>query len=442
MRINLPQVGESVTEGTIVKWLKRPGDHVRSYEPLVEIETDKVVMEIPSPVAGTLTQLLAQEDQVVAVGAPICEIEPAVAGNPTGAEHSGISSTVGVLAEGAGVGPTGAKNEESEAPASPAETTGQGLRLSPLVRRLVAEHALTAQELASIKGTGLGGRISKDDVQRYVQDRPRSAMPPVARASVPAAASAPQPSAVPQAPASAPAVPPALSPDEEIIPLSPTRRIIAARLTRASQVPTAWTLVEVNVSSLVALRQRIREDFHLQEGVDLTYLPFIVEAVVDALRHYPMLNSVWGEDKIILKRRVNIGIAAATPGGLVVPVVRDAERLSIAGLARAIHELTSRAQQRKLALQDVQGGTFTVNNTGALGSIISQPLLNGAEAAIVTCEAIVERAVVENGAIAIRPMLNMCLTFDHRITDGAEASAFLQAIKRRLESVSETTSIY
>ena len=225
--------------------------------------------------------------------------------------------------------------------------------------------------------------------------------------------------------------------------LTPIRRIIADNMVKsATQIPQVWTLVEVDVTNLVQRRELLKEDFLRREGINITYLPFVVSAVAGSLKENPLLNSSWGGDAIIVKRRINLGIAVAAPDGLVVPVIHDADTLSVVGLAKAIDGLTARARQGKLTLQDVQGGTFTVNNTGALGSLVSQPLVNYPQAAIITTEAIVKRPMVINDAIAIRSMMNIGLTFDHRILDGNEASAFINAVKRRLESIGPDTAVY
>ena len=235
--------------------------------------------------------------------------------------------------------------------------------------------------------------------------------------------------------------------DEERLPLSPVRRLIAANMKRsASEIPAAWSITEVDVSGLVRRREALRDDFQRREGVNLTYLHFVIKAVAESLRENPLLNSSWADDAIILKKRINVGIAVAAPDGLVVPVLRDADTLSVAGIAVRASDLTARARQGKLAVEDVQGGTFTLNNTGALGSIASQPIINHPQAAILTTEAVVKRPVVIGDAIGdaigIRSLMNICLTFDHRIMDGAEASAFSNAVKRRLEAICDDTGIY
>jgi 2-oxoisovalerate dehydrogenase E2 component (dihydrolipoyl transacylase) len=407
MRIDLPQVGETVTEGVIVKWLKQPGDAVKRYESLVEVETDKVAMEVPSPVAGTLTRVLAKEGETVPMGHPICDIE--TSDSPFEAESVGAEEdTTGHLIEATGVvGPTGVLQEGAE-PAPRPRTA----RLSPLVKKLADEHGVPHEELEALTGTGAGGRVSKEDVLRYVESR-----------------------------SAAPATPAAVSGDEERVPLTAVRRRIADHVSESARTPTAWSMVEVDVTGLVALRDASKAAFREREGVDLTYLPFALWAVAESLTEHSMLNSTWGRDKIVLKRRLNIGIAVAAPQGLVVPVIKDTAGLGVTDLAKAVSDLTRKARENRLALPEVQGGTFTVNNTGALGSVISHPLLNGREAAIMTTEAIIKRPVVIDDAVAVRSMMNLCLTFDHRILDGSEAGAFLQSVRARLEAIGPETAI-
>ena len=443
MTIELPHVGESVIEGTISKWLKQPGDKVERFEPLVEVVTDKVTMEVPSPVDGLLLRILAQEGETVPMGAPIAEIE--TAGAPTAvvqpsarespapapaaaAPAPGPASTTGYLLRNVRpVGPTGggpAPEGTPEAGETP-EAPGGAARPSPAVRRLAREHGV---DLTRIQGTGMNGRITRDDVLRYLE-----------AGGAPANAAAP----ARPAPRQEPEVAPAPLADEVHVRLTPVRRMIADAMVRSvSQIPHAWSSVEVDVTNLVALRSQVRAAFEQREGVELTYLPFIIKAVVESLKEHPTLNATWGGDKIILKKRINLGIAVAAPEGLIVPVIHDADRLSVAGLARAARDLTLRARQRKLVLDDVQGGTFTLNNTGVLGSIVSQPIINYPQAAILTTEAIQKRPVVREDAIAIRSMMNLCLSFDHRINDGAESSAFIQAVKARVEAIGPDTPIY
>ena len=440
--IELPHVGESVVEGTIGKWLKQPGDAVRRYDPLVEVITDKVTMEVPSPVNGTFLRVLATEGETVPMGAPIAEVEtteidvgdpPARPPQPPAPAHAaseakvtsqaGSVGTTGYLVKDAkAVGPTGSPlgvGEETASGDATGTAPGGAARLSPAVRRLAREHGV---DLANVSGTGLGGRITRDDLLLHVQNAQGTTAAPV------------QEQIAPQ---------PAQEAEEEAVPLTPVRRMIAEAMVRSvSQIPHAWSTVEVDVTNLVALRSQTRPGFEEREGVDLTYLPFIIKTVVESLKEHPTLNASWGGDKIILKKRINMGIAVAAPQGLTVPVIHDADRMSIAGLAHATRDLAQRARQNKLTLDDVHGGTFTLNNTGALGSIVSYPIINHPQAAILTTEAIQKRPVVRDDAIAIRSMMNLCISFDHRINDGAETGSFLQAVKARLESIGPETPIY
>ena len=447
--IELPHVGESVVEGTIGKWLKQPGDQVDRYEPLVEVITDKVTMEVPSPVKGSLVKILAEEGEVVPMGAPLAEIETSesIAEGEQGAQTPGeavpSAGTTGyLLSDVKPMGPTGGGPvEEQPAPVERSSSNG-ALRVSPAVRRLARQHNI---DLSFISGTGMGGRITRDDVVGYVESGgAQAAALSTAISPDEAAPREPSPREASRSEAPAPEREEAAgAADEEYVSLTPVRRLIAEAMVRSvSQIPHAWSTVEVDVSGLVARRAAVRSDFEQRNGVDLTYLPFIMKVVAESLRENPTLNATWGGDKIILKRRINLGIAVAAPTGLIVPVIHDADRLSIAGLAHALRDLTQRARQNRLTLQDIQRGTFTLNNTGALGSTVSQPIINYPQAAILTTEAIQKRPVVVNDAIAIRAMMNLCMSFDHRINDGAEASAFLQSVKGRLEAIGPDTAIY
>ena len=479
--VELPHVGESVVEGTIGKWLKQPGESVRRYEPLVEVVTDKVTMEVPSPVAGELLRVLAEEGETLPMGAPIAEVgepgeapgqsaPPAAAPEAPAPAPPPAPATSYLMQSVTPVGPTGGAAVEAMEPmvgidavaqasaapppapahAAPAQTetapvpapastavspatagsTDGRQRLSPAVRRLAREHSV---DLDRIQGTGLGGRITRNDVLRRLETAPP-----------PQAAPAPQPAAAP-----APATEIVTDPDEELMPVTPVRRIIAEAMVRSvREIPHAWSMKEVDVTGLVSLRTSIRADFERQEGVSLTYLPFVIRAVIEALRKVPTMNASWGGDNIILKRRINLGLAVAAPNGLIVPVIHNADRLNLAGLAQAVNDLTERARTNRLRVEDVQGGTFTLNNTGALGSVISGPIINHPQAGIMTTDVIQKRPVVRplpgtnDDAIAIRSMMNTCLSFDHRINDGAEASAFLDAVAARLESIGPDTPVF
>jgi len=400
--LKMPEVGETVTEGTVERWLKRPGDHVDKYEPIVEINTDKVNVELPSPVSGTLVEIIAQEGATIAVGAPLAVIEelageaPAEAAPPAPREKAAKAAPVAAAA-----------------PARP-EAPAERQRATPRVRRLAQELGV---DLEQVTGSGPGGRIVEEDVRAAV-----------GKAAAPAEV-APAPAAAAQ--------------DEESVPLTAIRRTIAQRMAASKfSAPHAWLAMDADVTGLVALRQAQKESFRQRQGVDLTYLPFAVHAVALSLAAHPYVNASWAEDRIILKKRIHIGIAVATERGLLVPVIHDADRLSISGLARAIHDLSERARSGKLQLEDVQGGTFTVDNTGAFGSIVSMPIINQGQAAIISLEAITKRPVVVAGdAIAVRSVVTLCLSFDHRILDGAQAGAFLGEVKRCLEAFGPETGI-
>ncbi|MDP8922494.1 MAG: 2-oxo acid dehydrogenase subunit E2 [Chloroflexota bacterium] len=515
--ISMPQLGESVAEGTIGRWLKAPGERVERDEPIVEVITDKVNAEIPSPVAGVLERIVVPEGETVSVGAEIAVIGDgsAAAGEP--AESAPTGAGAGATAPG---GPTGAgapsvENVPSEeaSPALVAEiaasgtgsqaaesslsllrdeaapggqaptqvsptvtpsrpnlpgTNGAPKRASPFVRSLARKYGI---DLGRVTGTGLGGRVTKDDILQFIEragatpvaEQPAAATaaptaapsaptaPPVVAPSAPAAPPiSPRPSASPPsapAPTAQPAAPAASQPlgaDEELVPLLPMRRAIAEHMVRSVQTsPHAWSMVEIDVTRLVKLRASLVERWKAREGFELTYLPFFVKAVVEALRENPILNARWSDQGAVLKKRINIGIAVAIDNGLVVPVIRDADQKSISGIAREIRELATRARGGRLTMDDLQGGTFTVNNTGALGSIASGPIINQPQAGIITMEAIVKRPVVtDDDAIAIRSMMNSCLSFDHRVLDGAEVLRFLQSVKRRMEGYGPDTTIY
>ncbi|MBI3953651.1 MAG: 2-oxo acid dehydrogenase subunit E2 [Chloroflexi bacterium] len=409
--ITMPQVGETVTEGTILKWLKRPGELVKKYESLVEVMTDKVNVEVPSPAEGVVKELIAKEGEVVPVGKPIAVLE-----------EVGAAAPPLPVGEGRGEGPTVRPEPvEGRAPAPASAPAGEHPQfVSPVVQRLAREHGL---DLSQIRGTGIGGRVSKQDVLKHLESAPAAAAPPPA--AHPAQPAPPTPGAAPR-----PTIP------HELVPLTPLRRAIAQHMLRSVQTsPMAWTMVEADVTGMVRLRQEVAAAFEAKEGIHLTYLPFAIKAVCGALHEHPRVNARWIDEGVAVLKALNISVAVDTDAGLLVPVIHGADRLSIGGLAHAVADLVARARAGKLAIQDVEGGTFTVNNTGAFGSIVSQPILNQPQAANLTTEAIVKRPVVlGDDAIAVRSMINLCLTFDHRVLDGGEVGRFLQSVKRRLEA--------
>ena len=400
--ITMPQLGETVTEGTVAQWLKNPGDSVEKYEAFVEVSTDKVNAEVPSPVAGVLREHIVREGQTVPTGAPIAVIDEVGAVAVTAAA---ISASNGTPA------PPGAAAVAS----ANGSTAHHGTRVSPAVRRLAREHHV---DLAAVSGTGSNGRITADDVI--------------------GAATSPLPAAAAAAQVSTAALPPI-----DLLPLSPARRLIAQRMVESKHTaPHAWTMVEVDVTTLWTWRLAARENFARMTGVKLTLLPFFLHAVTESLRAFPLMNASFHENGIAVHRRVHLGIAISTDGNLVVPVVRDADRLSIRGLALAAGDLVERARAGKLAVDDLAGGTFTVNNNGVNGSVLSAPILVSGQAGIVTMEAVVKRPVVrDDDAIVIRSMMNVCLSLDHRVIDGAVADGFLVDLKQRLESMGPTGTL-
>jgi 2-oxoisovalerate dehydrogenase E2 component (dihydrolipoyl transacylase) len=400
----MPQLGDSVTEGTIGRWLKKPGDRVGRDEAIVEVITDKVNAEIPAPSAGVLERISAAEGTVVAVGQEIAFVA-------TDADAKVASALMPPLAHAAATSETRSTD--------PAENDADGPRTSPLVRKLVREHGL---DLRLIRGTGQSGRVTREDVEAYLRDHPAAT---VGGITVTTAAVA-----IPVAET----MPPAHPDGDERLTLTPMRRTIAQRMAQSvREIPHAWLMIEADLSRLVRFRDEQKERFRRAEGVDLTYVPFVMKAAVESLREFPIVNATWKDDGIVLKRDVNLGIAVALDDGLVVPVVRHADQLSVTGLAHALAEVVGRARTGKLTVSDVDGGTFTVNNTGAFGSIASQPIINYPQAAIMNMEAIVKRPVIVDDAIAIQSIMNLCLSFDHRILDGATAGRFLQSVRRRLE---------
>jgi pyruvate/2-oxoglutarate dehydrogenase complex dihydrolipoamide acyltransferase (E2) component len=410
--VKMPQLGESVSEGTIGRWLKQPGDRVERDEPLVEIQTDKVNAEVPSPVAGILQQILLPEGTTAAVKTDMAIIGDEV---PTSSPSFSYDS-----APSGGV--VGHREPEPEPPSngSPA-----GKRFyTPVVLRMAEEHAI---DLSTIEGSGAHGRVTRKDVERAIASGTQAA------ASAPPAAPPPARPAPPPPPA--PEVRPVPGGDD--VALTPMRRAIAEHMARArADIPDAWSLTEIDMTRLVKFRDSLQADWQRKEGYELTYLPFFIKAVLAGLRAVPELNASWAADHVRIHREYSLGIAVSVPNGLVVPVLRGADQLSIAGLAQALRALIQKARGSKLSVDDLQGATFTVNNPGALGSIMSQPIVPVGQSGIVTMEAIVKRPVVtSDDAIAVRSMMYSCLSFDHRVLDGAGALLFLRTLKTQLETV-------
>ena len=463
--IKMPQLGESVTEGTIERWLVKEGDTVEQYDPLFEVVTDKVNAEVPAEVAGTVTKIIVGDGQTVKVGTPLAEIEtgavsetapapvaaaapePAAAPAPAVAEPEPMPAPVAAAPE-----PTPAAVPEPAAAAA-APPTDASMRMTPAVRRLVREHAI---DVSQLHGSGGGGRVTREDALAFVAHG--SAPVPVPMAEPAAPVSTPVPMAEPPSPApttaAAPAAPASIVPaptpaptggDVEV-PLSQMRKGIAAKMTRVKQtVPHAYTVIEVDMHNVVRWREANHDAYKAREGIGISYVAAVVKAVTETLRLHPTVNSQFADDRIILKQAINIGIAVAVDNGLLVPVIANADQLSVSGVNHRIQDLAARARTNKLKLEEIQGGTFTVNNTGWFGSVSSMPIVNSPEVAILSMEAIVKRPVVVTvegeDVITIRPMMNMTCSFDHRVLDGAQVGNFLADVRRRLESWDPATPI-
>ena len=445
----MPQMGESIAEGTVTKWLKKVGERVERDEPLFEISTDKVDAEIPSPAAGILAKIFVTENQTVEVNAVVAEIDgerpaaqAATSETPRDAAHHEAAS-FGTHAPPAPVsGPDGSVGSPPSAPSHPPEseaiaeppgaTARQNVRSSPLVRRLAKENQV---DLSLVKGTGLGGRISKKDILAYL--------------AVPAAAGAQR--SVTAAPVAAPATVPAGAPASaaeppqivfagatQAVPMTPMRKQIAEHMVLSRRTSAHVTTVfEVEMTRVFDTRAQQAAEFERRNGLKLTFTPFIVRAAVEAIKQYPIFNASVEGDKIIYKRDVNIGVAVALETGLIVPVVKRADEKNFLGVARAVADLAERARSKRLNVDEVQNGTFTITNPGVFGSLFGTPIINQPQVAILGVGVIEKRAVIRNDAIAIRPMAYLALSFDHRIIDGAVADQFMVKIKTVLESWSE-----
>ncbi len=422
--VKMPRLGESVAEGTIGGWLKKEGDWVERDESLAEIITDKITAELPSPVEGRLVKILIQTDQTVPVDTQIALIEEEAdalassAPEPEPAPQE-ISPTLQLVQT------SGSRNGDSIG--RPHSNEGEERqRISPLARRLAREHDL---DLSTIPGTGSGGRVRKEDILTYVahhQSAPVKEVPP-----------APMP-----APTVAPYVP---GENEEVLTPSRMRLAIAEHMVRSKHTsPHATAVVEVDMTNIAKWLEKHKDEFKTRNGYSISFVPFVVKAVCEGLRQFPILNSSWTpENKIVLKKSINMGLAVATDAGLVVPTIYDADQYTLAGLSRQIAGLAQRARTNRLTLQDMQNSTFVVNNTGTFGTIISVPIINQPHAGILSMNAVVKRPVViEDDAIAVRSMMYLCLSFDHRILDGMESGGFMKTVRERLEGYGREIDVY
>src|SRR3990170_4399997 len=443
--LKMPKLGESVTEGTIGKWLKQPGEKVEKYDLLVEVRTDKVNTEIPAEVSGTLKEIKVKEGETVPVGALLAVFETA------GAEAAAASQAASGAGEGPlspqvqpqqpapqparaaqpaaapqaapGAAPTPRPGDDRPAAAPAATATMEraaavDVRATPAVRKLASEHGI---DLSRIQGTGLNGRVSRKDVEDAV-----------AQGQAPARAAAPAPSKY------------APIDGDRPIALTQMRRAIADNMARAWTAPHAHAVMEIDMTGLMKYRDQVKRDFAAREGFELSPAAFILKATVEALRTVPLVNASWTEQGIVVHGAVNLGYAVALgEEGLVVPVIKNADSLSLAGLMRAIRDVVDRAKTKKLTFDDFSGGTFTVNNTGPLGTVVSSPIVPPGQGAIISSETIAKRVVVlDDDSIAIRQRMNLVIGFDHRVIDGATAARFLQSVRDWLQAVGPAVPIY
>ncbi|EDP7423391.1 2-oxo acid dehydrogenase subunit E2 [Listeria monocytogenes] len=412
-KITMPKLGESVTEGTISSWLVKPGDTVEKYDAIAEVLTDKVTAEIPSSFSGTIKEILAEEDETLEVGEVICTIETADAGS---------SEPVAEVEETETKAPE--KQETKQVKLADAPASG---RFSPAVLRIAGENNI---DLSTVEGTGKGGRITRKDLLQVIENGP------VAKRE--------EMKSAPQEKAAMPTPPVRSAAGDKEIPINGVRKAIAKHMSVSKQeIPHAWMMVEVDATGLVRYRNAVKDSFKKEEGYSLTYFAFFIKAVAQALKEFPQLNSTWAGDKIIEHANINISIAIAAGDLLYVPVIKNADEKSIKGIAREISELAGKARNGKLSQADMEDGTFTVNSTGSFGSVQSMGIINHPQAAILQVESIVKRPVIIDDMIAVRDMVNLCLSIDHRILDGLLAGKFLQAIKANVEKISkENTALY
>jgi pyruvate dehydrogenase E2 component (dihydrolipoamide acetyltransferase) len=437
----MPQMGESIAEGTIVRWIKKVGEQVDRDEPLFEISTDKVDAEIPSPAAGVLTDIKVKEGETVPVNSVVATIGAAgeLAAAPRAGAADAAAPPPGKLPEAAVGQPEtetvqqGAQQQQAAAAAQPVSegpATKEELRRqksSPLVRRIARDHNL---DISGIQGTGISGRVTKNDILGFIAS---------GQASKPATAAGQAQGTPAGAPRAMPTPGPAYRPGEnvEIVPMSVMRKKIAEHMVLSAHTsPHVYSVYEVNFGQISKLREKKKAAYEAA-GAKLTFTAFIARAVTDALRQFPVVNASIDGDNIVFKKDINLGIAVALENGLIVPVIRNADEKNLLGLSRAINDLASRARSKKLSPDEVQGGTFTITNPGIFGALYGLPLINQPQVAILGVGSIDKKPVVIDDAIAIRPMCHLTLGYDHRLIDGAEAGRFLSFIKERLEGFEE-----
>jgi 2-oxoisovalerate dehydrogenase E2 component (dihydrolipoyl transacylase) len=421
-RVVMPQLGESVHEGTISKWLVKPGDKVVEFEPMLEVDTDKVNAEVPAPVTGILREILAKEGETVQAGSEIAVVEvgaddsdgKATATPEAPAPAPAPSPLAGEVTPKAPQGPRPTQAVTTE-PQSAATLETAEHRFSPAVQMQASDLKV---DLSKVTGTGLGGRVTKKDVVDF------AAKAQAAPAAAPASAQTP-------------------GEGDQVVPLTRVRRLIAENMVRSkTTIPHAWQTQEADMSGVVANRAANKATFQKQEGFSLTYLPYVMAAAASALREHPQVNATFNETEIIIHRDINLGVSVGLEDTLVVPVVRRADGLSLAGLARAVNDVATRARNKQLKADDLAGATFTVNNSGTFGTLFSYSVINPGQAGILTMEAIVDRPVAVGGMIGIKPMMYLCFSFDHRVLDGLQAARFLTSCRKWLEAVTAESPVY
>jgi 2-oxoglutarate dehydrogenase E2 component (dihydrolipoamide succinyltransferase) len=431
----MPQMGESIFEGTITKWLKKPGDRVERDEPLFEISTDKVDAEIPSPTAGVLKEIKVNEGQTVPIQTVVAVID---AGDGAAAAAPAPAKKEEPAAKPAAAPPSAAPATKPAAvppppppPAAPARPAGEKIRSSPLVRKIAREHNI---DLASVPGTGAGGRVSKQDILAAIEGRGAAPAAPAAR---PAAPSAPGAVAHPTLESAVPREKIYFG-RYEVQPMTVMRQRIAEHMVASKRVsPHVYSIDEVDMTEIVKLRARTKDAFEQKHGTKLTFMPFFVRACVEGLRAFPTVNASVDGTNVVLHREMNIGIAVAIEAGLIVPVIKNADEKNFLGIARAINDLAERARTKKLKPDEVQESTFSITNPGVFGGLMGLPVINQPNVAILGLGAIQKRAVVIDDAIAIRSMVYITLSYDHRVVDGATSHQFLAKVKQFLEEWSE-----
>jgi pyruvate dehydrogenase E2 component (dihydrolipoamide acetyltransferase) len=450
----MPQMGESIVEGTLTKWLKKPGEHVDRDEPLFEISTDKVDTEIPSPTAGVLKEVLVEEGKTVAISTVVGRIEEG-AGNGASAPAPAVAKQASPPQ--AAAPPPAAKKPEPEPlpepvahsagpypipveePAPAVEAESPAGPLSPLVRKMAREYGI---DLRQVKGTGAGGRITKQDLEAYMSAQGARTMaqasaPPPAASTTPTLYTPPAPAVQP--PAATPAIMPrAEAPRARVEPMSVMRQRIAEHMVMSKRISAHVTTVhKTDMTKIAKMRERNKAEFQQRYGYSLTFLPFVAKAAAEAIRHYPIVNASIEGTNIIYHNEINLGIAVALENGLIVPVIRNADEKNVVGLQRSIVDLSTRARSRQLKPDEVQGGTFSITNFGSFGSVFATPVINQPQVAILGVGAVEKTPVVIDDAIAIRSVAYLALTFDHRLIDGALADQFTAKVKSILEDWSE-----